>query len=801
MDLLVIHPGAQHGIYGELGDRLTALEPPTWARMVAGYIRDRGASVAILDAEAERLSPADVYVEVASYQPRLVAIVVSGHQPSASTQQMVSAGEIARTIKANLPEQRIIMCGNHPSALPKRTLREEAVDYVADGEGMITIAGILAGDKVGDIPGLVWRTSDLGKIVSNPPAPLVADLDRDLRGDAWDLLPMERYRAHNWHTFAGLPRQPYASVYTSLGCPYKCTFCLAGDTEVNTIYGPIAIRNLVEQSIIDIPIFTLDTEKQRGLVSVANNIRQYGTDRLVRVNFDDGSHLDCTPDHKLLRFTYSKKRDQQIPTEARNLKTGDRVRAINFNYKGNYPYVSFGVKSGGAHVHRLVASWKLNRPLTKEDIIHHIDHDRQNWSPDNLDTFSSHTEHAAHHDMSGRIKDYWDSVRFIGLEKPTKLEAYRRAAIEREAKTRGLKRWWTEPDGSIHMSLAPRDPLAIAGKKNGIWWTRSDGSTYQSFAPRHADDIKGRSNFNPHKNWEKNANHKIVSVIELEGEHPVYCLDVPETGWFYANNVLVKNCMINSFQHENKYRMFSPAFIVKEIKRLHDDYGVKNLKIADEMFCLNRAHVTEICEGLVGLNLDLNIWAYSRVDTVMPDLLSLMRRAGIQWLALGIESGSAHVRDGAGKRLRTGDIVDVVRTIQAEGISVIGNFMFGLRDDTVDTMRATLDLALACLPEFANFYSCHAYPGSALYDQALREEWTLPDSWAGFSQHNSECRPMDTEHVDAATVLRFRDAAFRAYFSAPAYRDLVRRRFGADAEGEIERMLSYRLKRKLLGTA
>jgi len=42
---------------------------------------------------------------------------------------------------------------------------------------------------------------------------------------AWDLLPMPAYRAHNWHCFGDLDREPYAAIYTTLGCPYHCTFC------------------------------------------------------------------------------------------------------------------------------------------------------------------------------------------------------------------------------------------------------------------------------------------------------------------------------------------------------------------------------------------------------------------------------------------------------------------------------------------------------------------------------------------------------------------------------------------------
>ena len=44
-------------------------------------------------------------------------------------------------------------------------------------------------------------------------------------GVAWDLLPMTRYRAHNWHCFGDLEREPYAAIYTTLGCPYHCSFC------------------------------------------------------------------------------------------------------------------------------------------------------------------------------------------------------------------------------------------------------------------------------------------------------------------------------------------------------------------------------------------------------------------------------------------------------------------------------------------------------------------------------------------------------------------------------------------------
>lgn len=259
-------------------------------------------------------------------------------------------------------------------------------------------------------------------------------------------------------------------------------------------------------------------------------------------------------------------------------------------------------------------------------------------------------------------------------------------------------------------------------------------------------------------------------------------------------------CCINAPFDSNRYRTRRPEDVVDEIEYLYEEHGVRTLKITDEMFILNPRHYREICGELVrrGLGPKLNIWAYARVDTVKEGELALLRAAGIRWLALGIESASEHVRDGAEKRLGTDDIVGVVKQIRAARINVIGNFMFGLRDDTLETMRATLDLALRALPDWANFYCTMAYPGSGLYAQAIKEGWTLPEGWRGYSQHNDDCRPLDTETVPGEKVLAFRDRAFTEFFTSTLFREHVLGKFGQDALAHVDRMTSYKLERKLL---
>ena len=159
------------------------------------------------------------------------AVVVYGHQPSASTQIMTGASAVSTATQASCARRtNVLLLGGHVAALPERTLREEACDFVASGEGLYTLVELVEAlraaatrPRAGPGPRAIATGRRRG---ATPPAPLRhATSRREMPGVAWDLLPMARYRAHNWHCFGGLDRQPYAAIYTTLGCPYHCSFC------------------------------------------------------------------------------------------------------------------------------------------------------------------------------------------------------------------------------------------------------------------------------------------------------------------------------------------------------------------------------------------------------------------------------------------------------------------------------------------------------------------------------------------------------------------------------------------------
>ena len=257
-------------------------------------------------------------------------------------------------------------------------------------------------------------------------------------------------------------------------------------------------------------------------------------------------------------------------------------------------------------------------------------------------------------------------------------------------------------------------------------------------------------------------------------------------------------CCINALFGKPGIRYRNPRTVVDEIGILVKKYGVKNIKIVDELFVLDERHYMKIVELLLEKRYDLNIWAYARVDTVKPENLGKMKKAGINWIALGIESANAGIRDSSSKQMRVKDVEDVIRRIQDEGIRVIGNYIFGLPDDTMETMRETLEMAMELNCEFANFYCAMAYPGSKLYDIAKKEGWQLPEGWHGFSQHSYETLPLPTRHIGAKEVLKFRDDAFHQYFSNPSYLNMLEKEFGPRVKANVEKMSQTRLRRKVL---
>ena len=114
----------------------------------------------------------------------------------------------------------------------------------------------------------------------------------------------------------------------------------------------------------------------------------------------------------------------------------------------------------------------------------------------------------------------------------------------------------------------------------------------------------------------------------------------------------------------NVYRFWSPDFIIRQFDYLAKA-GVKNIKIADELFVLNPRHFQQICNMIAERGYDFNIWAYSRIDTCKPEYLDSLSKAGVNWLGLGIENPNTALRKQIHKDgFKEVSILDLIKEIR-----------------------------------------------------------------------------------------------------------------------------------------
>ena len=251
----------------------------------------------------------------------------------------------------------------------------------------------------------------------------------------------------------------------------------------------------------------------------------------------------------------------------------------------------------------------------------------------------------------------------------------------------------------------------------------------------------------------------------------------------------------------NKMRFWSPEFIIKEFDKLLE-YGVKTIRIVDEMFLLNPKYYVPLCKMLSerNKNNELKMWAYSRIDTVKrKNILKLVRDAGIKWLCLGIESGDKKVRLEVAKgKFEDVDVKQVVKQVHESDIEIMANYIFGLPGDTINTMQKTFDLSMDLCTVGWNAYAAMALPGSQLYKNAIENNISLPNSYEGFSFHSYESLPLPTETLTPEQILEFRDKCFLEYHKSDKFLKKIEKKFGKKAIENIKKITSIKLKRKIL---
>lgn len=170
----------------------------------------------------------------------------------------------------------------------------------------------------------------------------------------------------------------------------------------------------------------------------------------------------------------------------------------------------------------------------------------------------------------------------------------------------------------------------------------------------------------------------------------------------------------------NKYRYRSAQNIFQEMKLLKEEYGMKEIFIADDTFTIKKDRVEELCNLLVETKLGV-IWScLARANTLTKDLLEKMKKAGCWQIHLGIESGDERILELIRKKISLEQVRNVVGWADEIGIAVKGFFMLGHIGETKESIQKTIDFARSLPLYTVNFCLTFPLPGTELADVAAQ---------------------------------------------------------------------------------
>lgn len=212
-------------------------------------------------------------------------------------------------------------------------------------------------------------------------------------------------------------------------------------------------------------------------------------------------------------------------------------------------------------------------------------------------------------------------------------------------------------------------------------------------------------------------------------------------------------------------RLHGVEYVIEEIRTIREDHGFKHLLFLDDSFTINAKRLRAVCERISDWGLQWR--CYSRVDSLKPDMLAVMKKAGCTEIGIGVESGSQRILDTMRKGVRVEDNSRFVKQCQEAGIDVNCFIMIGLPGETYETVEETRRWMEAARPDKFGFNIFVPYAGTHVYNHIGEYDLRIlpmPDEHSWVKGKPGEYRAyVETKALSAAEILRLFNELFAYY--------------------------------------
>ena len=185
------------------------------------------------------------------------------------------------------------------------------------------------------------------------------------------------------------------------------------------------------------------------------------------------------------------------------------------------------------------------------------------------------------------------------------------------------------------------------------------------------------------------------------------------------------------------WRPMSVDRVYEELADSVNKHKIKNVLFRDATFTRDQKRATEICQKIIDKKLKFSWWCETRLNCLNRDLLKLMKKAGCLGMNVGVETGDDEVMKKQGKPGVNLQMLKDIKGITDElGLKMHFLLLIGLPEETRKSLYSTFDMIRRLKPHSLGVTVMTPYPGTKLYDDAVKKGWIESTDWSRYSGNN-----------------------------------------------------------------
>ena len=226
-------------------------------------------------------------------------------------------------------------------------------------------------------------------------------------------------------------------------------------------------------------------------------------------------------------------------------------------------------------------------------------------------------------------------------------------------------------------------------------------------------------------------------------------------------------CIFCYHMFKKGIRFRSSGNVLAEIQLLVNKYGIRQFLFADDTFTLNMERAGEILDGIINEKLNISFKCMSRADSLNVEILKKMKRAGIERISIGVESGNQRILNLINKGTKLDQYRKVYAWMAKLGIETRGSFILGHPYETWETASDTIRFAKILNLFHAAFNIATPYPGTELFTMAVHKQGLclVNDDWKDFRRWGQA--GIRTEELSPQDLIFLQKLAMKSFFSQP----------------------------------